>query len=204
MYIYLVIKKIRVMKNLFNVLLLAILMVFASCEKESVSESISTADASVNASPAADQGEMSIGMIATSNEDFEELVKALVYVDTELEAGLVDLFVYGTDNYTVFAPNDAAFEDLYTALGITTIEDLPADLVLDVLLYHVTDGRRFSNSVVPKKNPKEIETLLGASFYVNYDGSIDAIGNESSIIAADIAATNGVIHVINSVLLPIE
>lgn len=188
--------------SLFGFLLVAFL--FSSCEKESVSESLETANFTASVSPAAMKGAESIGEIAITNEDFEELVKALSYVDAELDTGLVPLFVSGTDQYTVFAPTDDAFGDLYDALGITSIEELPATLVRDVLLYHVTDGRRFSNSVVPPKNPKEIETLLGESFYVNSDRSIDAIGNEGSIVVPDISASNGVIHIISSVLLPIE
>lgn len=75
---------------------------------------------------------------------FSELVAALSYVDAELDAGLVDLFLNGTDQYTVFAPTNEAFNALYKALGIDEINDLPAELVLDVLLYHATEGRRAS------------------------------------------------------------
>ena len=134
---------------------------------------------------------------------FNELVDALVYVDTELNAGLVDLFLNGKDQYTVFAPTDEAFMNLYSALGITDITDLDAALVLDVLLYHVTDGRRSSNSVVPKRNYKTIETLLGSTFQVTPQAEIMAIGNTANIVAADISASNGVIHVIDQVILPL-
>lgn len=134
---------------------------------------------------------------------FNELVDALVYVDSELNAGLVDLFLNGKDQYTVFAPTDEAFMNLYSALGITDITDLDAALVLDVLLYHVTDGRRSSNSVVPKRNYRTIETLLGSTFQVTPQAEIMAIGNTANIIAADISASNGVIHVIDQVILPL-
>ena len=127
-----------------------------------------------------------------------------MYVDNELNAGLVNLFLYGKDQYTVFAPTDDAFMGLYKALDIEDISDLPATLVLDVLLYHVTDGRRAANSVVPKKNMKNIETLLEASFMVDNMGMITAIGNTAKITAADISANNGIIHVIDAVILPIE
>jgi uncharacterized surface protein with fasciclin (FAS1) repeats len=153
--------------------------------------------------PPNNPGDDPIALIAI-NGGFNELVDALVYVDTELDAGLVDLFLNGTDQYTVFAPNDMAFMNLYSALGITDITDLPAELVLDVLLYHVTDGRRASNSVVPKRNPKTITTLLGATFQVTNEAEIIAIGNTANILAADISASNGVIHVISEVILPIE
>lgn len=153
-------------------------------------------------------GDTPIAGIAV-NAGFNELVSALVYVDTELNAGLVDLFSNGSDQYTVFAPTDTAFQNLYAALStnettVDEITDLPAELVLDVLKYHVTNGRRASNSVVPKKGVKKINTLLGEKFEVNPDLSINAIGNTSNIVMPNISASNGIIHVIDAVLLPIQ
>jgi len=158
-------------------------------------------------SSAPKKGDDPIAVIAISG-GFDELVDALLYVDEELDAGLVNLFLNGKDQYTVFAPTDDAFHNLYNALdpdgtsGIKSIRDLPADLVLNVLLYHVTDGRRASNSVVPKKNNKTIETLLGQTFSVDSTKMITAGNSSAMIIAADISASNGVIHVIDSVLIP--
>lgn len=82
-------------------------------------------------------GQDPIAVIAI-NQGFSELVGALAYVDAELGAGLTDLFLNGTDQYTVFAPTNAAFEDLYTLLTAVTgtevdaITDVPAPVVLDV------------------------------------------------------------------------
>jgi len=136
---------------------------------------------------------------------FDELVGALLYVDAQLEAGLVDLFLDGTDQYTVFAPTDEAFEGLYEALEIDGITDLPPELVLDVLLYHVAEGRRAANSVVPPVRDRTITTLLGATFTVNSGGVItDLFGQEANIVAPNISASNGIIHVIDTVLLPLE
>jgi uncharacterized surface protein with fasciclin (FAS1) repeats len=149
-------------------------------------------------------GEDSIAQIAI-DAGFTELVGALVYVDTELGTGLVDLFLNGTDQYTVFAPTNEAFENLYEFLGISGITDLPPELVLDVLLYHVTEGRRAANSVVPPVRPREITTLLGATFMVDSDGVItDIAGQEVGIVTANISASNGIIHVVDTVLLPLE
>ncbi|MBS3770773.1 MAG: fasciclin domain-containing protein [Bacteroidales bacterium] len=148
-------------------------------------------------------GDASIAEIAIDAE-FNELVGALAYVDEELDAGLVDLFLNGTDQYTVFAPTDEAFEALYEALGIDEISDLPAELVLDVLFYHVTEGRRASNSVLPPRGYRTITTLLEETFKVDPDGRIEAIGNEANITAADVSASNGIIHVIDAVILPIH
>jgi uncharacterized surface protein with fasciclin (FAS1) repeats len=173
----------------------------ANTANSSFEKSMESSSKSSNAAPA--PGNTPIAGIAVA-AGFNELVSALIYVDKELNAGLVNLFANGKDQYTVFAPTDAAFKDLYKALGVDEISDLPATLVLDVLKYHVLEGRRAANSVVPKTGTKEITTLLGAKFYVNTDGMIKAIGNTATIKAANISASNGIIHVVDAVLLPIN
>jgi uncharacterized surface protein with fasciclin (FAS1) repeats len=196
-------------KIILNTLILSALAIFAiSCEKD---DSVTMADPElkraraqvapeVSAAPA--PGGSSIAAIAIG-AGFTELVGALAYVDSELDAGLVDLFLNGTEQYTVFAPTNEAFTALYGNLGINEISDLPAELVLDVLLYHVTDGRRAANSVVPPARPRTIITLLGKTFSVDRNGEITAIGSTAKIGPSDISASNGVIHVIDGVLLPI-
>ena len=189
----------KITTSLFAVTL--VLMIFSSCQKDNLTPSTDTSveESFKNNKP----GEFSIAEIAI-DAGFDSLVVALSYVDTELDAGLVDLFLNGTDQYTVFAPTNEAFAALLGNDTNAQIADLPAELVLDVLFYHVTDGRRASNSVVPKKNLRYIETLLGESFSVNPDKEITAVGNTANIVAADISASNGVIHVIDAVILPIE
>jgi uncharacterized surface protein with fasciclin (FAS1) repeats len=154
-------------------------------------------------------GTTSIAQLAIDN-GFTQLVAALMYVDAELNAGLVDMFMNGKDQYTVFAPTDAAFEALYAALTIELgmpideITDLPATLVLDVLKYHVTGGRRASFNVLPKNGMREITTLLtDASFWVSPSAMITAVGNTAQITNPDVNASNGIVHVIDQVLLPI-
>jgi len=163
-----------------------------------------TTDVSGQKNGAPAPGNTPIAQIAI-NAGFNELVAALSYVDAELNTGLVDMFMNGTDQYTVFAPTDAAFNDLYAALSINSIEDLPAELVRDVLLYHVTNGRRAANSVLPKNGTKKINTLLGVSFTVDAQGMITAVGNTANITPSNnISASNGIIHVIDAVILPIN
>jgi len=171
----------------------------ASFSVEAPSENRSSA--AVRGAPA--PGSQSIAEIAI-DAGFSELVGALVYVDAELGAGLVDLFLNGRDQYTVFAPTNDAFEGLYSFLGIDEISDLPPELVLDVLLYHVVEGRRAANSVVPPVRTRTITTLLGATFTVDATGTItDLFGQEASILAPNISASNGIIHVIDTVILPL-
>jgi len=198
----------------FQLLILSALAIFAvSCDEESSQLDVepetpeaAIKKASENKGNSNAPGDASIATIATE-EGFTELVGALVYVDEELETGLVDLFSEGTDQYTVFAPTNEAFKALYEALGedVDGITDLEPELVLDVLLYHVTEGRRASNSVVPPVRPRTIETLLGETFSVSKEGVIsDIAGQETAIVLPDISASNGIIHVIDGVLLPLD
>ena len=155
--------------------------------------------------------DLSIAQIAI-DEGFDELVAALGYVDDELGAGLVDLFLFGTDQYTVFAPTNTAFENLYGLLSVVLdteideITDVPASVVLDVLFYHVAEGRRAANSVVPRNGERTITPLLGETFSVRTDGTIrdglTGLRDDASIDAPNISARNGIIHVITQVIVP--
>lgn len=192
------------------ILVTVLSMVTISCdnqESEGIDEmnsskaSIGETLKSINSAPS--PGDTPISGIAV-NAGFNELVSALVFVDQELNAGLVNLFTNGTDQYTVFAPTDAAFKNLYAALKVDDIRDLPPTLVLDVLKYHVVEGRRAANSVVPKNGSRKITTLLGSTFSVDNTGMITSTGNTANIISPNISASNGIIHVVDTVLLPIK
>jgi uncharacterized surface protein with fasciclin (FAS1) repeats len=185
--------------------IMGVSVLMTGCSKENVAsqEGVQETNELANRSAAPARGNTSIAQIAI-NAGFSELVSALSYVDGELNTGLVNLFLNGKDQYTVFAPTNAAFQNLYTALGITKISDLPAELVRDVLLYHVVEGRRAANSVVPKNGTKNISTLLGVGFTVSPQGQISAVGNTANISTANISASNGIIHVIDAVILPIK
>lgn len=160
-------------------------------------------DTELLSKPSQAPGDDPIALIAI-NAGFSELVSALIYVDQSLDAGLVNLFLNGTDQYTVFAPTNQAFYDLYDALGegVNDITDLPAELVRDVLLYHVAEGRRGSNSVVPRNGERTITTLGGGTFMVNSSGMITANNSMAYIDTPNISASNGIIHIITAVLLP--
>ena len=196
-------------------ILSAVALIFVACEKEgsfltdemAQTEQLRTGEENAelkNGRRAPAPSSQSIAEIATA-AGFDELVGALSYVDAELGEGLVDLFLNGTDQFTVFAPANEAFEALYGALEVDGITDLDPELVLDVLFYHVVEGRRAANSVVPPVRPRTITTLLSKTFTVNSSGVItDIAGQQINITAANIAASNGIIHVIDGVLLPLE
>jgi uncharacterized surface protein with fasciclin (FAS1) repeats len=146
---------------------------------------------------------------------FSELVGALVYVDDELGTNLVELFSTPSGQYTVFAPTNEAFEGLYALLSAVLepdfdeITDVPATVVRDVLLYHVAEGRRASNSVVPRHGERTITSLLGESFSVRGDLSVrdglTGLRPDAELrpdLGVNLSASNGVIHVIDQVIVP--
>jgi uncharacterized surface protein with fasciclin (FAS1) repeats len=106
----------------------------------------------------------------------------------------------GKGQFTVFAPTDAAFIALLGELGLTA-DQLLSDkaLVTQVLLYHVARGNRDSGQVI---SSDRIRTLNGGFLFQSGGVLTDANGRTSNIIAVDIKASNGVIHVIDRVVLP--
>ena len=129
--------------------------------------------------------------IALANESFSILVQAVV------KAGLVET-LSGAGPFTIFAPTNAAFEKLFTTLGISGINDLTAAQLIPVLTYHVVSGNVRSNQL----SAGPVATLNG-NINVTLSPS-PAINSTSKIIATDVQASNGVIHVIDEVLLPAE
>jgi transforming growth factor-beta-induced protein len=126
---------------------------------------------------------------ALSNDSFSILVQAVV------KANLVNT-LNGTGPFTIFAPTNAAFEALFSKLGISGINDLTSEQLTPILLYHVVSGNVRSNQL----SAGSVTTLNG-NFNVTLSPS-PAINGTSDIIATDVQATNGVIHVIDEVLLP--
>lgn len=127
--------------------------------------------------------------IAANNPDFSTLVTAVT------EAGLVET-LSGTGPFTVFAPTNEAFAKLPAG----TIENLLADkeALTKVLTYHVVPGKVMAADVV---NVSSASTVQGQDLTVKVVGDSVMI-NDSTVVATDIEATNGVIHVIDTVLLP--
>ena len=135
-----------------------------------------------------------IVVTASALPDFSILVEAVV------AAGLVPT-LKGTGPFTVFAPTNAAFAALLTELGVTK-QALLANtaLLTSVLTYHVVPGRVLK-AEVPVNTA--ITTVQGQTFTINASLAItDSRGRQSSIVATDVFTSNGVIHVVDKVLLP--
>lgn len=141
-----------------------------------------------------DHEDRNIVQVAQSLPDFSILVEAVVAADLATTLS-------GPGPFTVFAPTNAAFAALLTELGVTKaalLADKP--LLTTVLTYHVVAGRVL-RAQVPVGTP--ITTVQGGSFTVGSDLVItDQRGRRSAITATDVMASNGVIHVIDKVLLP--
>ena len=134
--------------------------------------------------------EQDIVAIAAGSEDFTILTAALE------TAGLTEA-LQGEGPFTVFAPTDAAFENLLSALSISAEDLLAQPQLADVLLYHVVAGSVMSGDL---QNGMTAETLGGQMITVDLSEGVKI--NTSSVITADIKASNGVIHVIDTVLIP--
>jgi transforming growth factor-beta-induced protein len=136
------------------------------------------------------EGEMGdIVEIASTDERFTTLVSALV------TAGLVEA-LQGEGPFTVFAPTNDAF----AALPEGTLESLTTEELTNILLYHVVEGK-FTAEQVIGLDGQEVETLLGEPVTITLeDGNV--VVNEAMVIITDIETANGVIHVIDMVLLP--
>lgn len=128
--------------------------------------------------------------IAIDNDDFSILVSAVV------KAGLVDA-LSADGPFTVFAPTNAAFEQLFADLGISGIADLTAEQLTPILTYHVVSGNILSGDL----KSGSVETLNNSNDLM-VDLSSGVKINSSNVVKADIQGTNGVVHVIDKVLLP--
>lgn len=131
--------------------------------------------------------------IARGNPDFSTLVAAIEATGLDAALGHPD------DTYTVFAPTNAAF----AALGEETINTLlnDPDTLRDILLFHILPGTVVDGATAESLVGRSIETGNGSRFLLRVDGK-SLFVNDSQIIATDIFGVNGVIHVIDAVLIP--
>ena len=112
-------------------------------------------------------------------------------------AGLVET-LKGKGPFTVFAPTDAAFAKLPAGTVETLLKPENKAKLADILTYHVVPGKVMATDVV---KVKEAKTVQGGSVKVNAMGGKVMIDG-ANVVTADIAASNGVIHVIDTVLMP--
>ena len=166
----------------------------AACSSTSSTKSSSPTTTTTDSS--ASTPAENIVQLASSNPDFSTLVKAVT------AGGLVST-LEGTGPFTVFAPNNAAFAKLPASKLSSLLEPANKDQLDSILTYHVVPGAVKAADIMPGQ---PIKTVNGATVTVKSTGGkltvTDASGNTCNIIKTDITASNGVIHVIDCVLLP--
>jgi uncharacterized surface protein with fasciclin (FAS1) repeats len=158
----------------------------ATTEAPATSEAPSTEDPMGSEAPAAED----IVAIASANEDFSTLVAAVS------AAGLVET-LQGEGPFTVFAPTNAAFDALPAGLVDKLLMPENKDVLVKILTYHVVSGAIMAADVTAG----DVASVEGGMIAVTTnDGGVQV--NGASVVSADIVASNGVIHVIDAVILP--
>lgn len=159
-----------------------------------------SAPMSASSSPTASSTAMSESDIvetAAAAGDFKTLTAAL-------KAAGLDETLKGPGPFTVFAPTDAAFAKLPEGTVETLLKD-PKGQLAEILKYHVVAGEVMAAGVA-KMDGQKVKTVQGAELTVEVSGDkvvlVDAAGNRVNVIKTDITASNGVIHVIDAVLIP--
>jgi transforming growth factor-beta-induced protein len=174
-------------------LVMVFVLVFAACAPQATPEptqvptAIPTPVVEPTAMPEDEVG--TIVDIAAADGRFTTLVAAVT------AAGLVDT-LQGPGPFTVFAPTDEAFAKLPAGTVEALLADVPT--LNNVLLYHVTSGNLMAADVLASD---EIEMAQGSVVMISMDGS-NALINDAIILITDIEASNGIIHVIDTVILP--
>jgi len=138
---------------------------------------------------------------AVANKNFATLVAALTYNASSGFAATLS----GTANspFTVFAPTNTAFTSFLTETGFSGLPAIPASVLETTLKYHVVTGANVQSSALT--NGQVVNTFASQNFTVNLTGGAkitDASNRISNIIATDVQCSNGIIHVIDKVLLP--
>ena len=164
----------------------ALALTLAACGDDGNDSSATTTEAATEVGTIVD--------VAVANGSFTTLVAAVQ------AAGLVET-LSGPGPFTVFAPTDDAFAAALDALGITADELLAdTELLTSILTYHVLDGEVDAATAI-SLDGQSAATLNGAEIDISVvDGNV--MINDATVIIPDVAASNGIIHAIDTVLLP--
>jgi transforming growth factor-beta-induced protein len=129
---------------------------------------------------------------AINNPTFSILVEAVV------KAGLVEA-LSAPGPFTVFAPTNQAFTNLFSTLGVSGIADLTAEQLTPILLYHVVSGNVTASQVTSGNVPTLKE---GSDISIVADGMGVKLNGSSNVVVTDVQGINGVVHAIDAVILP--
>ena len=141
-------------------------------------------------------GVLNLVQMAKLNPSFSVLVEAVV-------AANLATTLSGTGPLTVFAPTNDAFVAALGELGVTKAQLLASPGLAGILTYHVVAGNVRAANVVALPKPARVTTVQGTAFTVDTSLAItDGRARIARLVATDVIASNGVIHVIDKVLLP--
>lgn len=141
--------------------------------------------------PITETGSDNLVALAASNDSFKVLTAALK------AAGLTETLA-GEGPFTVFAPNDEAFGALPQEALQQLMQPENKDILVKILTYHVIPGNVTSTDL----KSGEVKTVEGGAVNVNIDPATGVMVNDAKVLQPDIQASNGVIHVIDRVILP--
>ena len=150
-----------------------------------------TTPAPVPTTPGASTGSENLVALAAANGSFKTLTAALKAAD--LTATLE-----GTGPFTIFAPNDQAFAALPQEALQELLKPENKAILVKILTYHVVPGQVTSTDL----KSGEVKTVEGGSVNVKVDSATGVTVNDAKVVQPDIQASNGVIHVIDKVILP--
>jgi transforming growth factor-beta-induced protein len=141
-----------------------------------------------------------IGELAMGNADLSTLVAAVQAADPAFLQALTD----ANANLTVFAPTNAAFEELLKNLNVSAEQLLGNKALLDVVLaYHVVPAK-FDAAAVTKLDGALVGTVLPENALTIKVADGKVMVNDATVTAADVMASNGIVHVIDKVLVPAD
>jgi len=179
------------MKKKLMAIAAASALVLAACggDEEATEETVAevTEDTMAEEAMPAEAGD--IVAVASGNPDFSTLVAAIQ------AAGLVET-LQGAGPFTVFAPTNAAFEALPAGLLEKLLLPENVAVLTAILTYHVVPGKVMSADVTAG----DVASVEGSTIALTTDGGVKV--NGANVVAVDVAASNGVIHVIDQVIVP--
>jgi uncharacterized surface protein with fasciclin (FAS1) repeats len=167
------------------------LFVLAACGDDEESTEATTAPTVAATTPVTDEAmaEGDIVAVASANPSFSTLVAAVG------AAGLVET-LQGPGPFTVFAPTNDAFAALPAGLVDALLLPENKDALTQILTYHVVSGQVLAADVVAG----DVPTVQGTNITITTDGGVKIF--DANVVQTDVMATNGVIHVIDQVLVP--
>lgn len=180
---------------IFRVVLALSALALAACSDTTAPTAILDArSVSKTTEVSAKPGDATILQLAQATDALSTLVFVIGYSDANCGTSFAATLGSRDGQYTVFAPTNAAFSTLIAALGAPTV--LSCDVLPTVLAFHVTAGRHTSTSVLARKR---IRMLSGE--WAAVDGTTIA-GAPLNLGLVNISASNGIVHVVDAVLLP--